>query len=59
MGEIVVLRPPSRRRAKPQARAPGPAKVLLYTGVRIERLDSDGGRPPLRAVPTSSGNASA
>ena len=57
MGEIVELKP--SRRARLRARAPEPAKVLLYTGVRVERLDPDDGRPPLRAVPASSGNASA
>ena len=56
MGEIVELKPPSRR-VRPRARTPELAKVLLYTGVRVERLDPDGGRPP-RAAP-GSGHASA
>ena len=56
MGEIVKLMPVPRRR--PEMRASGPATVLLYTGIRIERIQAGtvSGFAPVQA-PTSGASA--
>ena len=56
MGEVVKLTPVPRRRS--ETRASGPATVLLYTGIRIERIQAGtvSGFAPVQAPP---GGASA
>ena len=56
MGNVVKLTPVPRRR--PEMRASGPATVLLYTGIRIERIQTEAvpGFAPVQAPP---GGASA
>ena len=52
MGEVVKLTLVPRRR--PETRASGSATVLLYTGIRIERIQSGtvSGFAPVQAPPS-------
>ena len=56
MGEVVKLTLVPRRRS--EMRASGPATVLLYTGIRIERIQAGtvSGFAPVQA-PTSGASA--
>ncbi len=52
MGEVVKLTLVPRRRS--EMRASGPATVLLYTGIRIERIQAGtvSGFAPVQAPPS-------
>jgi hypothetical protein len=50
MGDVVKLTPAPRRR--PEMRASGPATVLLYTGIRIERVAEPANFAPVQAPPS-------